>query len=118
MKLIIKRNQADVKGIFGGHKGVSFSLYGRCDITEQEKSLIAKYKVGGYVLAACEMKAKGVEPTLFRVTVDGIVAGTIVETDNIDTLLELESKMKDGCSSLKRLLAIMSSFGGEQVFDI
>ena len=44
MKLTIKRNQADVKGLFGGHKGVRFSLYAKANITSEEQFLyLSKY---------------------------------------------------------------------------
>ena len=118
MKLTIKRNQADVKGFFGGHKGVNFSLSGRCDITSDEQALIAKYKVGEYNLASYKIKPKGGTPIDFCISVDGIIAGKSVETDDINTLLELEEAMKAGCANLKNLLAVMASFGGEQVYEI
>lgn len=56
MKLVIRRNQADMKGFFGGHKGVKFSLFAKADITEEEQALIRKYMVGGYELAVYEVK--------------------------------------------------------------
>jgi len=116
MRLIIKRNQADVKGLLGGHKGVRFALTGRCDIGEQEKSLIGRYKVGNHVLAHYALKGKDHDFT-FTLTVDEIVAGKTVETQDIKTLLQLEEAMKDGCASLKRLLIVMATFGGEEVFE-
>lgn len=118
MRLIIKRDQADVKGFFGGHKGVNFSLHGRCDITNEERELIAKYKVGDYTLADYKIKPKGAEPIDFRISVDGIIGGQSVTTGDINTLLELEQAMKTGCSNLKSLLSVMASFGGQQVFEI
>jgi len=118
MKLTIKRSQADVKGFFGGHKGVSFSLSGRCEISPNERSLVEKYKVGDYVLAQYQKQGKGEEPMNLNITVNGLLAGTTVETGDIKTLRELENSMKLGCSNLKELLGVMASFGGEQVFDI
>ena len=118
MKLTIRRNQADVKGMFGGHKGVKFSLYGKCEINEGEKALIAKYKVGEYVLAEYKSKLKNGESLDSRITVDSIVTGTTVETDDINTLLELEKSMKEGCKNLLNLLAVMGTFGGEEVLEI
>ncbi len=118
MKLTIKRNQADVKGLFGGHKGVNFSLYGRCDITNEEKALIAKYKVGEYSLASYQREVRGKEPINFQITVDGIIRGETVQTDDINTLLELEEAMKKGCGNMKNLLEVMATFGGEQTFEI
>lgn len=118
MRLIIRRNQADVKGFFGGHKGVDFSLFGRCDITNEEKELIAKYKVGEYTLANYKIQPKGSEPIDIRISINDIINGKTVETDDINTLLELEESMKNGCRNMKMLLAVMATFGGEEVFEI
>ena len=118
MKLRIKRNQADVKGLFGGHKGVRFSLYGKCEVNEAEKAVIAKYKVGDYVLSRYQIKPKSGEPLDFKITVNGIISGETVETDDIETLLELESSMKSGCRNMLQLLAVMGTFGGEEVIEI
>jgi hypothetical protein len=118
MKLTIKRNQADVKGLFGGHKGVRFSLYGRCDVDGQEKALIEKYKISEYVLAEYRLETKGREPVDFSITVSSIISGKTVETGDIGTLQELEDSMKVGCQNLKRLLSVMATFGGEEVIEI
>jgi hypothetical protein len=118
MKLTIKRNQADVKGLFGGHKGVRFSLYGRCEVNETEKAVIEKYKVGGYILAEYQKQSPRGEPIDFKITVDGIIAGKSVETDDIKTLLDLERSMKEGCKNMLQLLTVMGTFGGEEVFEI
>ena len=50
MKLHIKRSQADVKGMFGGHKGVSFTLSLKLELSPEETSLIEKYAVWHYPL--------------------------------------------------------------------
>ncbi|HEX3624876.1 MAG TPA: hypothetical protein VH280_05545, partial [Verrucomicrobiae bacterium] len=113
MKLTIRRNQMDVKGLFGGHKGVRFSLYGKCDILEGERALIDKYKVGDYVLADYEVPLT-TEKLTMTVTVNGILNGQTVETGNINTLLDLEKSMKQGCQNLKNLLDVMKTFGGEE----
>lgn len=118
MKLIIKRNQADVKGLFGGHKGVNFSLTGRCEISADEKNLIEKYKLGEYALASYQKQLKGADAINLNITVNGIISGTTVQTSDIKTLLELEESMKAGCANMKELLSVMASFGGEQVIEI
>ena len=117
MKLVIRRNQADVKGVFGGHKGVRFSLFGQVQITDAERALIERYKVGEYTLAVYELQL-GKEIVRDRVSVNGIMSGKSIETDNINTLLELEEKMKEGCRTLRNLLQVMSTFGGEEVVEI
>lgn len=118
MQLTIKRNQADIKGLFGGHKGVSFSLSGQCSVSSDEKALIERYKVGSYELASYQMKIKGGTALDISITVDGIIAGKVVETNDIKTLLELEDAMRKGCENLKSLLEVMATFGGQQVYNI
>lgn len=118
MKLIIKRNQADVKGMFGGHKGVSFSLSGRCEITADEKALLAKYKAGQSILASFKSNSNKQGESETMITADGIISGITVETADILKLRELEENMKQGCQNLKSLLEVMASFGGEETFEI
>jgi hypothetical protein len=120
MKLIIRRNQADVKGVFGGHKGVRFSLYAKADITSEERALIDRYKVGDYSLASYEKPLRGSpEKKLeFHLSVNNLIDGRTTELDSISTLLDLEEEIKKGCQSLKNLLLVMSTFGGEEVIEI
>ena len=39
MKLTIRRDQAAKKGVFGGHKGMIFSLYCKVEISSEEQEL-------------------------------------------------------------------------------
>ena len=98
MKLIIRRNQADVKGFFGGHKGVRFSLYAQVRISDEEKALIDRYKVGDYILAEYELRL-GRDIVRFTWSVNDLIRGKSVETDDIATLLKLEESVKRGCVS-------------------
>jgi hypothetical protein len=117
MKLIIRRNQADVKGLFGGHKGVRFSLYAQVQISDEEKALINRYKVGDYILAEYELRF-GRDTVRFTWSVNDLIRGKQVETDDIGTLLKLEESVKGGCIALKNLLEVMRTFGGEEVIDV
>ena len=112
MKLMIRRDQADVKGLLGGHKGVKFKLSAKADVSAEELALIDRYKVSEYVLAAYEVNN---QPML--VTVSGIIGGRSIETESITKLLELEETVKAGCQNLKTLLAVMATFGGEEVIE-
>ena len=114
MKLIIKKDQADEKGIFGGHKGIIFSLYAKADISSEEIKLIQKYKVGEYVLTTYKVNS---DITL-DVTVDQLTHGFKTTTKKISMLLELENNIKQGCKNLKDLLSVMSTFGGEKIIEI
>lgn len=118
MKLSISRNQSDVKGFFGGHKGVMFKLTAKAAITNEERALIERYKVSSYVLVSYNLKnAKGDQVEQF-VTVQALIDGLSVDTDSVQTLLELEKKCKESCQNLKDLLSVMSTFGGQEVFEI
>ena len=117
MKLIIKRNQADVKGLFGGHKGVQFSLYAKANITSEEQVLVDRYKVGDYILASYEAPL-GKEIFEFKLSVNNLFGGRTTTLDSISTLLSLEDEIKKGCQNLKNLLLVMSTFGGEEVLEI
>ena len=118
MRLTIRRNQADVKGLFGGHKGVRFSLFGRAQVTDAEMALIERYKVGEYSLADYELRLHKDTVLPFHVSVNDLMNGKSVETDSISTLLELETRLKEGCMVLKNLLQVMATFGGEEVVEI
>ncbi len=118
MKLTIKRNQKDVKGMFGGHKGVSFTLYARADVTDEERSLIDHYQVGQHVLVVFEIPVRGDQSVTFRWTVQHLIDGETTEADSISTLISLEEQIKESCRNLKELLGVMKTFGGEETFEI
>lgn len=117
MKLTIKRSQADVKGLFGGHKGVAFSLASRAEVTPEEAALIERYKVGDHVLASYQIRHKN---DAFEVTytVNDMIRGKTAELTSISSLLALEEEIKNGCRGLKALLEVMRTFGGEEVVEI
>ena len=118
MKLKIKRDQADVKGLLGGHKGVRFSLYAKVDITDEERALIERYKVGDYILASYQFSRKGSEPVDINLRVNSLVNGYKTDMDSIYKLLELEEAIKNGCGNLKTLIQVMATFGGEETIEI
>ena len=121
-KLIIKRNQADVNGIFGGHrghKGARFKLQDRAQVSPEERAPIDRYKVADHILASYTQARKGSsEAVNSQLSVSDLVNGKSVETDTISTLLELEEAIKAGCKNLKDLLMVMNTFGGEEVIEI
>lgn len=45
MRLIINRSQQDVKGMLGGHKGVSFTICSRLELTKEEADLVSRMPV-------------------------------------------------------------------------
>jgi hypothetical protein len=114
MKLIISRDQAAKKGLFGGHKGMSFSLSCRAEISPDEKALIEKYKVHEHVLTWRETDGG----RLPGVTVNDLVSGKTYELDDVTTLLNNEEVIKGACQDFKNLLLVMASFGGQETIEI
>lgn len=114
MKLRIRRDQAPKTGVFGGHKGMRFSLSCRVEINQEEQALIEKYKVHDHVLTWRETD-RGKLP---GVTVRSLVSGYNVELDDVATLLNNEEVIKEACKDFKNLLLVMRTFGGEEVVEI
>jgi len=113
MRLRIRKDQKDMKGLLGGHRGVMFTLTARAEISADEQSLIDRYKVGYYTLATYTKRGEE-----FRVSVEGLLRGISTEAEDIGSLLDLESTIKSGCENLKSLLLVMATFGGEEVHEI
>jgi hypothetical protein len=114
MKLIIRRDQSAKKGLFGGHKGMNFSLFCRVEISPEEQELIDKYKVQEHVLTWHEHESRQT-PGL---TVQDLVQGKTTEIGDVATLLNNEEVIKGACEDFKNLLLVMASFGGEEVIEI
>ncbi len=118
MKLVINKDQSDVKGIFGGHKGVSFKLVAKCEIPDVDRLLIEKYKVGEMTVASRKFTNHKGEPGEVRVSVNDLIKGSTHQTDDLGELQNLQEQLKSGCAYLKVMLKVMSTFGGEEVFEI
>jgi len=114
MKLTIRRDQSAKTGLFGGHKGMNFSLFCRVEISPEEQELINRYKVQEHVLTWREYRGDQV-PGL---TVQDLLQGTTAEIGDVATLLNNEEVIKSACQDFKTLLMVMASFGGEEVIEI
>ncbi len=117
MKLEIWRDQSDVKGLFGGHKGVSFKLVTRVQLSSDETALIAKYKVGDDVLVTYELHGPD-RNVPFTITINQMTAGHTVNTRDVATLIEVEDAIKTRCQNLKGWLQVMATFGGYETVEI
>jgi len=113
MKLIINRNQSAKTGLFGGHKGMSFVLTCRVELTPQETALIAKYKAESHPLTFRTVNGNQVPQN----TVSTLMQGVTQELSDITILLENEQVIKNACAGFKQLLTVMATFGGEEVFE-
>ena len=113
MKLIIKREQEEKKGIFGGSKGISFLLSCRVELDSEERALVEKYKQWDIPVYTYET-VKGTPATW---TLRGIAEGRSVSCDGVGTLLDGEENIKAACNNLKIIIEVMESFGGEEVIE-
>lgn len=99
MELIIKRNQD--KGFLGGMK---FILEAAVVLTQEEKELVKKYKANKHVLFSSERRTY---------TIDDLIYGIKDKVKDVSVLLKNEDVYINACKSLKSLLEVMRSFGGE-----
>lgn len=107
MELVIRRSQADVKGAFGGNKGVAFNLYYRLVLTPEEAALVQKYRLDTHVLSR---SGNGVSETVGQV-----IRGVNQSVQSVDILLGNEATVKRACDSFYKLVLVARSFGGEEV---
>lgn len=114
MKLVINRNQSAKTGMFGGHKGMSFTLSCRVLLTPEETALIAKYKAENHPLTFTTDREGN---KLAKDTVSSLMRGSTQELSDITILLENEQVIKDACAGFKQLLTVMETFGGEEVVE-
>ncbi len=109
MQLVIRRTQADMKGVFGGHKGVQFNLYYRLVLTPEEAALVEKYKLDAHVLSK---SGSGLPET-----VADAIRGINQSIQSVDVLLRNEEVAKRACDSFYNLILVAQSFGGEEVVE-
>lgn len=115
MKLHVARNQAEQKGIFGGSKGIYFSLNCRIELNDAEKALIEKYKQWDIRVYSYENE-KGLPCVWLLREISG--AGETISCKGVAELLHAEEEVKNACNNIKVLLTVMASFGGEEVIEI
>jgi len=113
MKLVIRRDQKEQKGVFGGHKGMTFLLSCRVELTSEEQELIARYRAEDHPLTYRTVRDVQVPGH----TIGDLVRGVSYELKDVTTLLSNEDIIKDACKDFKTLLVVMASFGGEEVIE-
>ncbi len=115
MKLIIKRDQKQEKGIFGGDKGMKFLLSCRAELTPEEQNLIKKYKAEREILATIVIENDPKQSGLLFI--NDLITGKLYECKDVISLLDVEDKIKKACENFKTLLQVMASFGGEEIIE-
>lgn len=118
MKLRLTRNQVDQKGLFGGHKGVSFSLNYKLDMSDEERELIAHYKVGDMIVHEYPGWFRQGQPVMLQISVNGLANGGSLSFDDLGKISDAQNAIVSGANTLKGLIQQMHKFGGEEVIDI
>lgn len=96
MKLKLRRDQQEKKGLFGGSKGFDFRLTFQVELSPEERELIKRYKIGDYLLATYKIR-----DTELPVRVGSLQEGHTSVVEDVTELLELEEKIKAACQNLK-----------------
>lgn len=113
MRLIISRRQQDVKGMLGGHKGVSFTLTYRLELTPEESQLVERYKLSDYPVTWKSVQGTRMPDD----TIANMLVGRSQTLSDVTTLLKNESVVKDACDSLPTLFEVVRTFGGDEIID-
>jgi hypothetical protein len=119
MKIQLRRNQRDVKGLLGGHKGVKFELGVVAKLSDEERRLATQYLPGETHLYTWEFRPKkGAETQLRFISVDSLVKGQTFECDSLGDILELESNIIKAAQEFRKYLEVALSFGGTVEVEI
>ena len=113
MKLVVNRSQAAVKGMLGGHKGVTFTLNYRLELSPDETGLVDEYKLHDYPLTWNTMDGRRIPDD----TISGMVLGRSQTLSDVTTLIRNEEIVKNACDSLPPLFTVVRSFGGDEVIE-
>jgi len=100
--------------MLGGHKGVSFTLAYRLELTPEESELVERYKLQQYAVTWMTTR-DGVR--MADDTIANMVAGRSQTLTDVTTLLRNEDIVKDACDGLANLFDVVRSFGGDEVID-
>ena len=113
MKLVIQRNQAAIKGMLGGHKGMQFTLACRLVLTPDEAELVEQYKLAEYPVTWRTFEGTQIPGE----TLASLVSGSTQTLTDVTTLVANEKVIKEACDSLPVLFEVVRTFGGEETIE-
>jgi hypothetical protein len=113
MKLVINRDQAAIKGMLGGHKGMQFTLAYRLVLSEEEAQLVEQYKLHEYPLTWRTMQGTRIPAS----TVGSLMSGNSETLTDVTALVGNEEAIKGACDQLPQLFEIVRTFGGGEVIE-
>lgn len=124
MKLLLRRTQKS--GMMGK---VTFTLEVRADISAEEKSNIAKYKLGETILYASHDFIEGsgllgaasklaFKALTISVTVNDLANGKRIDCKDIVEMLDVENQLKEAAYTFKNILHAATHFGGDEIIEL
>src|SRR4051794_24728248 len=100
MQLRLLRSQADQKGFFGGHKGVSFSLRYKLEVSGEEQALVDRYKVSDFVVHTVTYgKSQQGEPFTWDIHVKDLINGSSVALRDFSEVVKSEDAVTQGAAN-------------------
>ncbi len=98
--------------------GASFELQAKVELTNEESSLVSKYKANKEVLMKKEVKIPFTgKAIVLNITIGSLMNGQTFKCNDIGEILETEDTVKESCESFKTFIEVMGSFGGEEVIE-
>lgn len=113
MRLIINRSQAAMTGMFGGHKGVEFTLSYRLELTPEEHELVRQYRLEHYPLTWRTQQGQRMPDDM----IFNMLQGRAQTVTDVTTLIANERVVKDACDALPPLFEVVRSFGGDEIIE-
>jgi hypothetical protein len=97
----------------GGHRGISFTLKYRLELTQEEADLVKKYNLHDYALTYTNFNEGEVPDDTIR----RMCEGRTQTLPDVTTLIKNEEIIKNSCDSLPILFAMCRTFGGDEVIE-
>ncbi len=113
MKLVISRSQAAMTGMFGGHKGVEFTLSYRLVLTAEEQTLVHEYRLEQYPLTWSTINGQRMPDD----TIANMTQGRRQTLTDVTTLMNNERIVTEACDVLPPLFEVARSFGGDEEIE-
>lgn len=111
--MLLQINKDQAEKFFGG---VKFSISFRALLTNDERSLIDKYKIADTILM--QAKKKLIVEYEIKITIDNLIRGHKFVADSIDILHDYESEIIVACRRLISLIDELRKFGGDIYLEI
>ena len=113
MQLHLTRSQSSK--MFGG---VRFELHARATLTAEEAELIGRYKVEDEKLMEKHIKIPFTDRVIIvKITIGSLTSGQSFKCNDIGEILKYEEEVKESCATLRKVIEVMKTFGGEEVIE-